>query len=130
MADENIRELDNGQERNYEVRGITDKVTNYSIVGTSYPNLKLHVGDKMPQLYKLQILKTMLIKADDKAMNKDETTLTVYIVTQKGEAQLCGKIYQTQVKALIKLFEDCTKITIDMNENNTLTGQYVYCMCV
>lgn len=110
--------------------GISGQVTMTTNVTLEYPNIRLIANGKNPQKYKIAILKSMLLGTDTKLFNDSDTTLMVYIQPIGCRLQECGKIYQSQVRALLKLFQDDMQIEVDMNNGKTLTGVYVFAMCM
>lgn len=116
--------------RDFSVRGISDEVSKYSIIGMKYPNIKIVAKEKNPKSYKLQILSSMKIGENSDLYNNSEKTVTVYFKGVGLETIECGKIYQSQVRALLKLFDGDCEIVANMNQDRELTGKYVYAMCM
>lgn len=116
-------------ERSYQIEGVTDQVSKFSTNSMSYPNIRFIAKDKNPQSFKLQILSNMRVGESSIALENREKTIMVYFKGVGLELIECGKVYQTQLRALIKLFEDECEIIASLDKERTLTGKYVYAMC-
>lgn len=116
--------------RNFEVEGISNHITRTSISEMKYPSIIIVAKDKNPKRYKIQVLNSMKIQDSNVLYSGCDTTITVYIRLVGSDNFEVGKVYQTQLRSLIKMFEDECDLEGYMSNKKKITGKYVYSMCV
>ena len=114
--------------REFVKAGLTGTVTKYTSVDMEYPCLRVVLSQELglPK-HKLRGLKNMFVNTTVDGVSKisDITpTITVYIQSTQGFVK-AGRIVSTQVKSVLKMFEDCGVIDGCLKNGRVLNGKYL-----
>lgn len=106
-----------------EIKGITDKVTDYTFVDLNYPCIVFKNGLKMEK-HKVQVISNM-VKSISVGMEKD---ITLYFVNSDNQLFKLGMISGVQVSSLIDISGRENLIAF-LDENTELTESLIYTLC-
>lgn len=105
-----------------EVKGITDKVTNYTFTNMEYPCMIFKKGFKLAK-HKVQVISNM-VRSNTKGCEKD---ISLYFINN-DEVFKMGNICGQQVEALIDVAGRENLIAY-ADEETQLTGSLIYTLC-
>lgn len=116
-------------QRDYDVEGISGKVTKSVKRDMKYPNIEIVSLNKNPKKYKLQLLSGMMLESSKELYRSNTDTVEVYLTTSNNRTVDCGMVYRQQIKALITMFSEDCNIVANLSEDNQIKGNYVYALC-
>ena len=109
--------------RSFEKTGITGNVKRYTVESMSYPCYIISLSDTIAR-YKLEVLRKMF--SVTKNYNEDLANSAISIYFDSGDKLIkFGRIFPTQVKSFLKLFET-EDIKGFLNSEKLLQGDYLY----
>lgn len=116
---------ENDETKVKEVKGITDKVTEYVYTNLSYPCIIFKKGFSCPK-HQMKVLSNMV---KSQGVPKD---ITLYFEKDRGTAESeiykLGMISGLQVDSLLSIF-DLEKLVGFYDENTVLEGSKLYVLC-
>lgn len=122
MTDEVIYEGYSEDSEVKEIKGITDKVTDYTYTKLSYPCIIFKEGIKLER-HKVQVISNM-VKSSTAGMIKD---ITIYF-DKTGNLYKMGMLSGFQVNPLIDLV-GVEGLDAFLDEDTKLEGSLIYTLC-
>ena len=107
--------------RDFKETGITEDISKFKTVQKEYPCITL-IGtpEKKLNMYKLQVVKCMLVSNDT-----DANKITIY--TRVNDKTIrAGYVASCNIKRLISLFKDSNDMEVYLDKDKKLTGDMIY----
>lgn len=119
------------KERDFDKKGITDKVSRFSTSQMEFPNIVIYNTQEHPlKAHKVRVLKSMMTISEQALMNlppASASDVTLY-VTDGSQVIRIGKVRASQVMPVLRLFDE-EKLLGYMDAETLLEGIFLYTLC-